>query len=265
MWTFIKISIFFLLACNLPAENEKQRDIKDEYKKNVGNISFIFPSNGYAYENRDKLVDECLEHLKSNLALINLHVYTDTISIQFLNSRQEMKKYTGTPASGIALLEPKKVYVVANNDPKQIKPPIKYELMHMISMTNWGYPGKDSNWMNEGLAAFAENNCNGYNDAEIYRYLLENNMLISNENLTRDFYRQPEMIAYHQAAFITQYLLTVYGVDKFRILWTAGFSDFQKIYGTSFSNVITSINKKAKQDYRLAPDINWNNFQKGCF
>jgi hypothetical protein len=44
--------------------------------------------------------------------------------------------------SGIALVEPKILYIVANGDPKEVKPPIKHELMHMISITTWGYPGQ---------------------------------------------------------------------------------------------------------------------------
>ena len=67
-----------------------------------------------------------------------------------------MKKYTGMTPSGSALVQPKILHVVANGDPKEVKPPIKHELMHMISMTTWGYSGQDSNWMNEGLAALAK-------------------------------------------------------------------------------------------------------------
>jgi hypothetical protein len=260
----LKTSIFLLLACNVPAKNETHWEVDKQLKKTVGNISFTFPSKGYAYDNRNKLVDECLQAIKSDNALIKLHDYTDTISIQFLTSRQEMKKYTGMTPSGIALVQPKILYVVANGDPKEVKPPIKHELMHMISITTWGYPRQDSNWMNEGLAALAENNCNGYNVEQIYRYLLERNMLISMDNLTTSFYKQPEMVAYHQAAYIVQYLLNKYGVEKFKDLWTQGFAAFEKIYSVPFSQVKTDISITAKQEYPSVPQINWNAFQVGC-
>jgi len=261
---FLKTSIFFLFGCNVPAKNGTQEVVDKQLTKTVGKISFTFPSIGYAYDNRNKLVEECLQAIKSNIALIKLTHYTDTISIQFLTSRQEMKKYTGMTPSGIALVQSKILYVVANGDPKEVKPPIKHELMHMISMTTWGYPRQDSNWMNEGLAALAENNCNGYNDEQIYRYLLDKNMLISMDNLTTSFYKQPEMIAYHQAAFIVQYLLNKYGVEKFKDLWSQGFDAFGKIYNISFSQVKADISTQAKQDYPSAPSISWNTFQVGC-
>lgn len=256
--------MIFLLACNAPVKNGTKQVVNKELTKRVGNVSFIFPSKGYAYDNRNKLVEECLDAIKSNIDLIKLHEYTDTISVQFLTSRQEMKKYTGMTPSGIALVQPKILYVVANGDPKEVRPPIKHELMHMISMTTWGYPGQDSNWMNEGLAALAENNCNGYNDEQIYRYLLDKDMLISTDDLTISFYKQPEMVAYHQAAYMVQYLLNKYGVEKFKDLWIQGFAAFEKIYSIPFSRVKTDINTTATRDYPSAPPINWNTFQIGC-
>jgi hypothetical protein len=257
-------SIVSLLACHAPARKEKQWTVDEQLVKRVENVSFTFPSKDYAYDNRDKFVTECLQAIKSNTALIKLPEYSDTISIQFLRSRQEMKRYTGMTPVGIALVQPKILYVVANGDPKEVKPPIKHELMHMISMTTWGFPGPDSNWMNEGLAAYAENNCNGYNDEQIYRYLSEKGMLIPMNALTTGFYRQPEMVAYHQAAYIVQYLLNRYGVEKFKDLWMQGFASFENIYGVAFEKAQKDMNKTAEQDYPTSPNIDWNTFQVGC-
>src|SRR4051812_43955444 len=100
-------SIVFLLACNAPATKEKQWTVDKQFVKRVENVSFTFPSKGYAYDNCNKLVQECLQAIKSNAALIKLREYSDTINIQFLPSRQEMKRYTGMTPSGIALVQPK--------------------------------------------------------------------------------------------------------------------------------------------------------------
>ena len=175
-----------------------------------------------------------------------------------------MKKYTGMTPAGIVFLDHNIVYVVASDDPNEVGPPIKHELMHMMSMTSWGYPVNDSIWMNEGLAAFAENNCNGYTDAQVYRYLYQHDMLIPMEDLASGFHRQPEMIAYHQAAYIVQYLLEHYGVEKFRKLWNQGFASFEEIYFFSFRKVEMAMDKKVKRDYPRSPEINWKVFQEGC-
>jgi hypothetical protein len=257
-------SVACLLACHAPITKEDEWTVEKQLVKSVENVSFTFPSKGYAYDNRDRFVNECLQAIKNNTALIKLPGYKDSISIQFLRSRQEMKKYTGMTPSGIALVQPKILYVVANGDPKEVKPPIKHELMHMISMTTWGFPGQDSNWMNEGLAAYAENNCNGYNDEQIYRYLAGHGMLIPMGALTTSFYRQPEMVAYHQAAYIVQYLLNRYGVENFKSLWIQGFASFEKIYGIPFEEAKKDMDKTANQHYPAPPTIDWNTFQVGC-
>ena len=109
------------------------------------------------------------------------------------------------------------------------KPPIKHELMHLITMLKWGYPTPTSTWMNEGLGTYAENDCNGINVAQIYRYFLENDKLISIDLLSSDFYKQPEMVGYHQSGYIVEYLLENYSIEQFKKLWTNGFKNFEKI------------------------------------
>ncbi len=184
----LHISILFLLACVEPVKKEHKGVMQKKVTQKIGNFFFEFPSTGYAYENNDRFVKECLEAIKTNSTLINIPYYSDTINIHFLRSRQEMKEITGRTASGISIAESKIVYLVVNGDDKEVKTPVKHELMHLISMRSWGYPHTSSYWMNEGLAAFAENNCNGYNDEEIYRYLSAKGMLLPMTDLTNSFY-----------------------------------------------------------------------------
>jgi hypothetical protein len=239
--------LFSLVACKQP--------------ENKGNLSFIIPASSYAYKGREKLISDCHEAIKSDLALIKLPSFTDSITVQVVSTRDEMKKYTGIGAGGVAIPERKTVYLLSN---EKEGPPIKHELMHMITLLAWGEPDPTSLWMKEGIAAFAENQCNSYNDEQIYRFLLEDKLLLPMDSLTADFYRTPEMIAYHQSAFMVQYLLSNYGVAKFKDLWLQGFPNFEKIYGVSFTKVLTSIDNTAKHDYPSAPAIDWKTFSEGC-
>jgi len=147
---------------------------------------------------------------------------------------------------------------------KEGGPPIKHELMHIITMSAWGNPDFTSIWMKEGIAAFAENQCNGYNVEQIYRFFSANKMLLPMDALAADFYREPEMIAYHQSAYVVQYFLANYGVEKFKDLWMQGLSNFEKIYGVSFVRVKSEIDKTVKHDYPNAPNIVWKTFAEGC-
>jgi hypothetical protein len=178
-----------------------------------------------------------------------------------MSNRRDMFKYTGMSASGMAFPETKTMFCVISN---KEKPPIQHELMHMVVMLKWGKAHVSSTWMNEGLAALAENNCNGYSVEQIYRYLMEKHLLISMDSLSTSFYGQPEMIAYHQSAYTVQSLIKNHGIRKFKDLWTQGIHSFEQIYGMSFEQVKIDMDKTAKQDFAAVPEINWAEFMKGC-
>lgn len=261
------LSLFLILIGCQESEVDKQSNENDGWKKveqvekTIKNINFTFPNNGYAFENRKKLIEESFDAMKADIELINLNEFTDTIFIRFLSSREDMFPLTGTTASGSAWPHINTLYVVSNENSK---PPIKHELMHLIVMLEWDYPPSSTTWMNEGIGTFAENNCIHWNVAEIYRYLLETDRLIQMDLLTSDFYNQPDMIAYHQSAYIVEYLLANYSIEKFENLWKSGFENFEEIYGLSFDKVKSDLEKELKKRYPSAPKMDFERFNEGC-
>jgi len=226
--------------------------------KKIRNITFSFPSTGFAFDFRDSIIDACFEAIKHDLSIIHQTEYTDTITAMFLSSREEMRGFTGSPAAGNAFPQMRKVWFVAN---KELSPPLKHELMHMITISSWGQPPQQSNWLKEGIAAYAENSCNGFTVEQIYAFFEKKNMLISIDSLTAHFYMEPEMIAYHQSAYISQYLIDNYGVQKFSLLWQSSIDSFEKIYGSPYKQILLDIKNKLDKKYPEAPDIDWNTFK----
>ena len=255
-----------LLGCS---ENRKKTSMlavdgwkkEGQVLKNINNVNFNFPDNGFAYDKKSDYVTECLEAIQSNVQIIGLDGFSDTIQVRFLRSREDMLWLTGSKPSGTAYPNINTVYLVADGEKT---PPIKHELMHLIAMLEWGYPHVSSIWINEGLAAYAEDNCNGYNVAQIYRYFMETDKLIHIDSLTSDFYAQSEMIGYHQSAHAVEYLLNNYNIEQFKQLWTQGFDSFESIYGISFSKAKADLEKALLKKYPSAPDINWKSFKEGC-
>jgi hypothetical protein len=195
--------------------------------------------------------------------VIELDEFTDTIQIRFLRSRKDMALLTGRRATGIAQPHINTLYIVADSS-ESVKPPIKHELMHLITMLEWGYPHYNSTWINEGLAALAEDNCNGYSVAEIYRYFIDTEQILHIDSLTSAFYYQPEMIAYHQSAYIVEYLLTTYSLNQFKRLWTEGFDNFESIYAISFQDMKINLEESVIKQYPHVPNIDWETFKEGC-
>ena len=173
-----------------------------------------------------------------------------------------MEAEVGMPASGWTNMWTREIHIVATDE---FNPPISHELLHMISMTTWGYPSQDLIWLNEGLATTTEKYCNGHTVGEIYRYFLEEDLLIAMDTLTSDFFSAPDMISYHQSAHIVDYLITNYGLSKFIELWQNGFSAFERVYEMPFHQMEELINKKTLEDYPTVVDIDWEVFSEGCF
>jgi len=264
-----KILILFLFIIFLSCKKKKPAEIKElnngwKYEtvnKTVENLFFTFPSEGFVFEQKDNYVELCAKAIKPNLSLMGLKEYKDSIQIKFYRSKEEMRIKTSYGSSGYANHFNKTVYLTAN---ESSAPPIKHELMHLLSMRTWGVPSRSSDWMNEGLGTFAENNCDGKSVGEIYRYLMEKNKLISMNQLSSDFYKQPEMIGYHQAGYIVEHLLDFYTIEQFKRLWKDGFENFERIYGVSFSKVKADLEKIVAVKYPNAPEIDFEKFSKGC-
>jgi len=269
-YILLPIFIYTLIGCNEVDKTveytnndlENGWQLQKQVTKEIDNLHFTFPSEGYAYDNRDLYVKECIDALKEDCAIIKLPNYNDPIKIRFLNSRKEMEEEVGMTATGWTNMWTQEIHIVAVNE---FTPPIKHEIMHMISMTTWGYPHDDLIWLNEGLATYTETHCNGYKVGQIYRYLLEKEMLISIDSLTNNFFGEDDMISYHQSAHIVEFLLTNYGIEKFKELWKKGFCFFEEIYTISFSQMEIEINKNTIEKYPTAVSIDWNVFKKGCY
>jgi hypothetical protein len=260
-----KYSLFLILILiSISCFNKKNSDSgsftqTSRYKKQVNSITYYFPSS-LDTSICQKLIVKCENAIRSNLKLIGENSFKDSIDIEFLMNRKEMLKYTGMGASGMSFPERKTMFSIANEK----EAPIIHELLHMLAMLKWGEPHQTSIWMNEGLATFSENNCNNFNVEQIYCYFLSKSMLIPIDSLATNFYGQPDMIAYHQSAYLVQFLLTNYGITKFKALWKNGLSNFAEIYGLPISQVMPLIDEAAKSHYPKTPNINWEEFKKGC-
>jgi hypothetical protein len=226
--------------------------------KTIRNITFNFPSDGFAYDNRDSISNACFDAIKHDIAIIHKNEYPDTIVVQFIRSRNEMLENAGNQASENAVPQVRKIWFVADKD---ISPLITHEFMHMITFSFWGQPAQHSNWLKEGIAVYAQNSCNGFSVEQIYAFFEKKNMLIAIDSLAAHFYTEPMMIAYHQSAYISQYLIESYGIQKFSLLWKSGIDSFEKIYGIQFKQILLDINNKLDKKYTEAPDIDWNTFK----
>ncbi len=236
--------------------------------KQIDNFYFTFPASGYAYDHREELTQKCLEAFKQNCALIHDPDYTEFTRIRFVTSKNEVLLHANLYVSNMADIQSQSLYMLVTdqkvNGMARTNPPITHEAMHLVAMTAWGPPPTNNNWLNEGLATYAQNNCSGYSVAEIYRYFLETDRLVPLESLAHQFYQTEEMISYHQSAFVVEYLISKYGIPKLETFWKNGFQSFESVYGINPSQLVAAMKDVVLEQHPHSPAIDWEVLKSGC-
>jgi Peptidase MA superfamily len=224
-------------------------------------LRFHFQPNSYSLRNKKTLIDHALAAVEDNSQLLNAAA-TDTMDIVFLNSREQMQQLTKSKAKGWALPSHSCVLLVVNDS---TRPYLRHELMHLMSVNVLGPSTKISFWMNEGLSVYAEGTCVSHSLDELGAFFLYKNLFISIDTLETNFWGSPDMLAYMESGFIVRFLVTTYGLEKFKRLWNEGFSGFATIYCFSTRVLEQRLTKYALDLYKACPIVDWPLLsKKGC-
>jgi hypothetical protein len=256
MRTLASTMSFLLFVINLNAQNTDWKNIA-KVQKSIGNITYTFPA-AVSEKERENYIKVCEKSIRENLVILGESSFTNKMDVEFLNSRNEMQKYTGIAAQGRAMYQQNAMFSLLKKTA-----PIKHELMHMIATYKWG--DSADFWIDEGLATYSGGTCSKYTLEEIYQYYIQSEKLIPINLLTGDdFLKYNDIITYTQSAFIVEYLLENYDLNKFKRLWKEGFKNFEEIYMINFEVVQNKINEKLKAKYTKNIVFNWEEFDKGC-
>lgn len=238
-------------------------------------IKYFFDTD-VSVEDREATIDKCEKYIEENLSLIGESSFCDSTYIIFVRDVKEMYELTRTYNSGICyppedIDDIKKYLVFCRYGGSKI--PLKHELMHLVTLSKWGIPeGSYSlQWLSEGLATYADPQADlgNYTIEERYRVFLENGILsdidtlLDNFNLnirdntinhTRDNYLKIH-IHYNQSAYIVQYMIENYGIEKVKQLWQKGMRDFDIIFDFTIEEMIMNIEKEIKYKYPNPPNV----------
>lgn len=245
------------------------RDVggKMEYKQ-VGNTKFTFYSDVDLSE-RYSIIRKTHYYIKDNLRLIKESDFQDSIDIIIVRNRDDMTSFVGGPLSGIAYtttdeyVKQKTIICIGGK-----KDPLKHELMHIVSTSSWGMPiGRGLSWLEEGLATFAdpEAECDHYSFEEKYIYFIQSNKLIDTDSLINNFGKQHSKIAYNQSAYIVEFLINNYGIEKLKDVWVNGMDNFVTVYNSTFKEVMERIRVELTQKYTEQIELDWEEFEKKCY
>ncbi|MDU1890053.1 MAG: peptidase MA family metallohydrolase [Dysgonomonas sp.] len=257
-----------------------EKELENKVYKQGNNFRYLFCEDTDIRQ-RNKLIDDCNKYVMDNLRIINESEYKKLTNIIFVRDYDEMFKYVNEKLAGTIICAEntstnQNFVFCLYEDGKATS--LKHELMHIISYQKWGevIGGTPLIWLSEGLAMYADPTiyCNENSFEKIYAVLMQNNKLLSTHSLIEDFRGgNPNnkdfdyvriLISYNQSAYIVQYMIDNYGIDKIKQLWQSGMDDFEKIFGLKFEDMTSEIEKELNRKYPNPIEFNWEKFYKRC-
>jgi hypothetical protein len=145
-----------------------------------------------------------------------------------------MEALVGGRATGFAQPSARAVFLMTN---PEWRPFERHEVMHVVAVHAWGPPATGTDWLQEGLAQFADGACGDYTNAEVAAALASSSGWIPLEDVLARFRSQPDLRAYLQAAAFVEHLHGRYGPDAIRPLWTSGAAPETRIDEETLSEV----------------------------
>ena len=226
-----------------------------------GNIRFHFQPSSFAANNANRLIEDSFIAIKDDSKLLDFKT-ADTLNIVFLNSTDQMNAIARMKGKGLALVEHGYALFVVNDSTRAY---LKHELMHILSVKSFGNLNKTSYWMSEGLSVYAEGNCFSYSLDELGSYFMHEKLFLPIDTLETKFWDYPDMLTYMESGFVVRYLITNYGLIKFKQLWNAGFNSFNTVYGFTINELERKMRQYIFNKYKKPPTVDWQLLsEKGC-
>lgn len=189
-------------------------------------------------------VSKALPHLRSELEAAHRRIpevlgadrYPHGTHRIAVDSKAEMKELMGYSIKGGAAKEHDLVFFVFNDT---IRPQFKHEIFHLFAHELWG--PVSHRLLDGGGATFTDGECFVADPMyAINARFLKEELLFPLHELLEDLdgkATEQDVVAYIQAAGVFQYLMTEFGRDRLKALWTAGPDAFPTIYGFSWDEL----------------------------
>ena len=172
-----------------------------------------------------------LDHARE---LLNVNETPGPIDLFFVESRPQMEALIGGRATGFAQPSARAVFLMTNPGWRAFE---KHEIMHVAAAQIWGRIAPGTDWLQEGLAQFADGYCAGFRNADIALELAARHGWIQFQDVLTRFRQQTDLRAYLQAASFVQYLHEQFGPAELRRLWVEGATLETPVRGQSLRSI----------------------------
>lgn len=193
-----------------------------------------FLADSYPARHQDSLSARLPAALAHAHRLLDLTATPGPIDLFFVETRPQMEALVGGRATGFAQPSARAVFLMTNPEWRAFE---RHEIMHVVSGQHWGraLPGND--WLQEGLAQFADGFCGDYTNSDIALALAGRHGWIPFADVLTRFRQQGDLRAYLQAASFVKHLHDRYGAAALKRLWLEGVTPETRIAGVLLNEI----------------------------
>ena len=228
-----------------------------------GSVDFFYEHDSFFDKQMPILMNEALESKKHCEGLLGNQPTTHKIRIIYFNNREKLRPFLKMTPKGYALPDAYTLLIATHDSLRAYH---THELMHIVSISQFGgYAAQPADWIQEGIAVYADSPCMHYPI-----HAIAANLLYSKKNAPLDsiFYRfrtLPDMAGYMLAGSVAQYFIENYGMDKFTMLWKKGAGELRQIINMSPEDFEKEYHEFLRKIYKQKPEIDWGLLNaKGC-
>ena len=183
-----------------------------------------------AHRHRDAVLRHARAAVEHAVGLLGAEGWEGPLRLVYLESPEEMERAFGRPVRGGSADAGGNGVLLVTYEGGATG--VVHEVLHVVSMRQWGAAAPPRMWIQEGLAEWgAGARCGAVHHGRLDRYLHQRGDGLPISALTARFRRHSDTITMPQATTLVAYLVDAHGLEAVRALWERGIGDAGAVLG----------------------------------
>lgn len=198
--------------------------------------------------------------------LLDADGWDGPVRLVYLESPEEMERAVGRSVrGGWADAGGDSVLLVTYEDGAT---DVLHEVIHVVSIGQWGAAARPGMWLQEGLAEWGAGAvCGDVPHGRLDRHLHERGDGLSVGALTEEFRRHSDRITMPQATTLVGYLVDAHGLEAVRGLWERGIGETRAVLGYGTDELQRRWRRWVEERWEPATEAEWDatiGSEQGC-
>lgn len=183
-----------------------------------------------AHRHRDAVLGHARRALEDAVDLLGADGWRGPLRLVYLESPSEMERAFGRPVRGGSADAGANGALLVTYEGGATG--VVHEVLHVISMRQWGTAAAPGMWLQEGLAEWgAGADCGHVTHGRLDRYLHHRGDGLPVSDLTGHFRQHSDVVTMPQVTTLVGYLVDAHGLEAVRGLWERGIGEAEAVLG----------------------------------